>query len=446
MKLSQAWRFLYIVSLTQACLTDEELAHELGVARRQTGNTGIPVGTGDRFEGGASFPRGVGTLESGTNLTTLLNVNEIESGLLGLANEYGFETFTSPYTTYENRSLLLGKVGGKGGCNDAYRVFLNGNIHARERGSADNVLYFIADLLYANKHKIGLTYGGRQYSYCDVQRALSTGIVFLPLSNPDGVAWDQSTNSCWRKNRNATNAVAGNANSIGIDLNRNFDFLWDFTHQFTPSVAPNLASTNPTSSTYHGGSPFSEAEARSIKWVMDTYSKVRWFLDLHSYAGVVLYSWGSDENQSRKPYMNFLNSSYDGARGLMPDSPSEGLVYGEYTSSTDWSENVFAAMRVGNAMDASTGRHYEVEQAAYLYPTSGASDDYSYSRHFADPSLNKVHGFTIEFGFGNSEATCAFYPTVDQYRLNMLETSSAFMEFLLSAQEIGLGDPVSCLT
>ena len=227
--------------------------------------------------------------------------------------------------------------------------------------------------------------------------------------------------------------------SVGVDLNRNFDFLWDFPKLFTPSVAPNVASNDPRAQSYHGKGPFSEPEAKSIKWVMDTFKKVRWFLDIHSYIGVVLYNWGSDENQSYDRKMNFLNKKYNEERGLMPDNPKDGLVYSEYLPSKDWADKTYAAMRVGNAMDASTGRHYEVTQAAYLYPTSGASDDYAYSRHFANPRVNKVHGFTVEFGFGNDNSSCPFYPTPEQYHLNVLETSAGFMELLLSASEIGLG-------
>lgn len=157
-----------------------------------------------------------------------------------------------------------------------------------------------------------------------------------------------------------------------------------------------------------------------------------------------MYSWGSDSAQIRKPYMNFQNSSYDSTRGLMPDDPSTGAVYGEYMPSEDWSDKVYAAMRSVNAMDNAVGRHYEAMSAAYLYPTSGASDDYAYARHFADPSKSKIHGYCLEFGFGNREASCAFYPTKAQYHQNMLETSSGFMEFLLSASEIGLGEEGKC--
>ncbi len=160
----------------------------------------------------------------------------------------------------------------------------------------DSVLYFVSDLLYANKNNLGLTYGSKKYTSAQVKTALSAGIVFIPLSNPDGVAYDQSTNSCWRKNRSP---ASGTGSSAGVDLNRNFDFVWDFQKFFASSVQSSVASTSPSSETFHGTGAFSEPETKSIKWVFDTYSKVRWFVDLHSYAGDVLYSWGSDDDQTK---------------------------------------------------------------------------------------------------------------------------------------------------
>ena len=299
----------------------------------------------------------------------------------------------------------------------------------------------MSDLLYANKNKIGVTYGGRSYTYKDVKDALSVGIVFLPVVNPDGVNYDQTTNTCWRKNRNPADVVAGNPNTYGVDLNRNFDFLWDFPKKFHPSIA--AASTNPASQAYRGRSAFSEPETKNVKWVMDTFQRVRWYLDIHSYTGTVLYGWGSDENQSRDKDQNFANPKYDGKRGPVPDLPD--AKYGEYVSNQDWIDRLFVGTRAANAADSATGRHYEVQQAVYLYPTSGASDDYASSREKASGGkLNKVYGYTIEFGFGNEAASCAFYPTAEQYKLNMLETNSAFFEFLLAAKETGLGGSAGC--
>lgn len=257
---------LTLASLSSACLLPEERENDgvRRVVRRQGGNNGIPIGTGDRFNGGATAPRGLGTQD--TSFSTLLNVDEVTSGLQGLATEYGIETFETPYKTYEGAAILGGKVGGTGGnCTDAYRVFFNGAIHARERGSSDNILYFIADLLYADKNNVGLAWGPRTYTSAQVKTALSAGIVFIPLSNPDGVAYDQSTNSCWRKNRNP---ASGSGSSAGIDLNRNFDFLWDFTTAFASSVQSSVGSTRPSSETFHGTGPFSEPETKSIKWIV----------------------------------------------------------------------------------------------------------------------------------------------------------------------------------
>lgn len=159
---------------------------------------------------------------------------------------------------------------------------------ARERGSPDNLLYFLSDLLYANKKKIGVTYGGRSYTYKDVKDALSVGIVFLPVVNPDGVNYDQVTGSCWRKNRNPVDATPGNQATYGVDLNRNFDFLWDFPKKFHPSIA--AASTNPASQAYRGRSAFSEPETKNVKWVMDTFKRVRWYMVSDNLSGYIFPS------------------------------------------------------------------------------------------------------------------------------------------------------------
>lgn len=243
---------LSLSSLTSACLLPEERGlPPAKITARQTST--IPIGTGDRFSAGTVAPQGLGTRASGTSFTTLLSAAEVTSGLTALAKAYNFPTFTAPFKTFEGRSIVGGKVGGVNGgtCNDAYHVFLNANIHARERGAADGLLYFVSDLLFANKTGTGLTYGAKTYTNAQVKAALGTGVIFVPLSNPDGVVWDQSTGSCWRKNRNTASATSGVAASIGVDLNRNFDFLWDFPEEFAASEQ-DVASESPRSEVFHG--------------------------------------------------------------------------------------------------------------------------------------------------------------------------------------------------
>lgn len=438
MKLNVLALALSLLSVGEACLLPEErdvdnLSGERGFVRRQSGN-GLAIGTGDRFNGGSTVIRGLGSQASGTTLSSILNVNEVKSAFDSLVKEYGISTFTAPYTTYNKATVYGGKIG------TCPQVYFNAAIHARERGSSDNLLYFLGDLLYANKTGTGLTYGSKSFTNAEVKKALSVGIVFIPLSNPDGVAYDQSSNSCWRKNRNPASS-GGSSSAIGVDLNRNFDFLWDFKNLFASSVSSDVASTSPSSETFHGTSAFSEPETKNIKWVMDQNTGLGWFIDIHSYAGDVLYSWGSDTDQSTTSTMNFLNSAYNTKRGVIPDSGS--AVYSEYISSTDSTNVKSAASRMTSAMTAATGRQYTAMQAAALYPTSGASDDYSYSRTFADSSLGKIHGFTLEFGFGNSAASCPFYPSSSQYQQSIRETGAGFMAFLLAAADIG-NDGNSC--
>ncbi|KAI3324152.1 Zn-dependent exopeptidase [Xylariaceae sp. AK1471] len=436
MKLQQASNLLLLAGLASSCLLPEERAGRSirKLNRRQT-SSGKAIGKGDRFNGGKSFPRGIGS-GNATDMSTILNVNEVATGLQGLVTEYGIQTFTTPYKTYEGRTITGAEIGGSGtGGNTKYHVYLNGAIHARERGSHDSVLYFISDLLYAQKHGTGLTYGKKTYTNADVIKALSTGIVVTPLINPDGVNYDQTTNSCWRKNRNPKSSSGKNDDTVGIDLNRNFDFAWDLK-KWAPSVASEVASSSPSSEVFHGTAAFSEPETQSMKYVFDTFTKVRWFIDLHSYAGDVLYSWGSDTDQSTQPYKSFLNSTYDSVRGITGDSTTS--KYGEYISTTDLNNIKTAGTRFGNAMSTSTGNKYTVMQSAYLYPTSGASDDYAFSRHFADPTKNLVYAYTVEFGFGNNQASCPFYPTAAQYTSSLQETNAGFIEFLLAAADIGL--------
>ncbi|KAM5350695.1 hypothetical protein ACJ41O_007200 [Fusarium nematophilum] len=425
---------LGISAIAEACLSDAERGgrRDTYLVRRQNTTLTIPIHVGDRFQGGAIAPRGLGSQAPGTTIDGVMNVREIESAVKGLVNEFGIEMFTAPDTTHRGATMFGGKVGNGLTCDDAYRVYLMSGIHARERGGPDNIIYFISDLLWAKRLGTGLTYGGMAYTHEDVLTALSTGIVFMPLVNPDGVAFDQETNSCWRKNRNPSGPV---------DLNRNFDVLWDFETKFAPEVGYSVGSSDSLVETYHGKKPFSEPETRNIKWIMDKFPKLRWYIDLHSFAGLVLYPWGDDTNQALNPSIDFDNAAYDGKRGIIPDKP--GREYKEYISFPDWDTTIIAATKVAAAMGGAANRHYDARQGAYLYPTSGTSTDYAFSRAFTNSNLNKIYGFTIEFGF-EGPGSCPFYPSPSQFHKSILETGAGFMEFLITAARQGLGSPREC--
>jgi hypothetical protein len=126
--------------------------------------------------------------------------------------------------------------------------------------------------------------------------------------------------------------------------------------------------------------------------------------------------------------MNFLNAAYDGKRGPVGDS-----AYKEYIPSADLTAVRKVASATIAAMKAVGGRSYVSMQAVGLYPTSGASDDYAFSRYWAKSGVNKVYGFTMEFGKSTN-----FYPTLSEFNQNILDTNAGFMDWALTAISVGL--------
>ncbi|KAH6853193.1 hypothetical protein B0I37DRAFT_1889 [Chaetomium sp. MPI-CAGE-AT-0009] len=384
-----------------------------------------PIGTGDRFSAGTVTPLGLGTKASGTTIASILNVAEISSAVTALANAFPgvFFRYNLLYKTFNGATQYAAYVGA-GADTSKYRLYLSAGMHARERGGPDNLIYWVSDLLQANKTGVGLTYGKKTYTNAQVKSILSAGIVLFPLVNPDGVAYDQSSGSLWRKNRNTKSGSSGS--SIGVDINRNFDFLWNFKKHFASSASP--ASTSPSSEVFYGTAAASEPETKNHVSIYDKFPKIRWFMDIHSAAGDILYSWGDDINQSTTPSMNFLNSTYDGKRGITSDT-----TYKEYIPATDATAIKKVADATVAAMKAVGGRDYVSMQAVGLYPTSGSSDDYAFSRFWAKPGANKVYGYTMEFGYSTN-----FYPTLAEFNQNILDTNAGFMDWSLAAISVGL--------
>ena len=215
----------------------------------------------------------------------------------------------------------------------------------------------------------------------------------IPQVNPDGRHHSQTVKAMWRKNRNPDDA-GGRPSCVGVDLNRNYNFLWDFPKHFSPD-ADVATSDDPCdrSQTYRGRSPTSERETRNVVWLMDQNPLIRWSIDLHSYGKLILYPWGDDENQTTNPDMHFNNPVYDGRRGTAGESG-----YRAYIKQADLKTFKALAQEMARAIKAVRGQVYEPQQGFALYPTSGTVDDWAYSRHLTDPAKPKVWAYTLEWG------------------------------------------------
>jgi murein tripeptide amidase MpaA len=328
-------------------------------------------------------------------MAKIMNVTEIESALVYFETTYPelCQRIALPERTYEGRSchaLRIAKSHHKG----KPTALILGGVHAREWGGPDIVVNFAADMLRAYSNNKGLQYLKKSFSAAEVRSIVeSVTTIIFPCVNPDGVEFSHTKTAMWRKNRNPDSSN-GDPEKIGVDINRNYDFLWDFKKYFHPSAWEDgsLASDDPKEDTFHGTAPFSEPETRNVKWLLDNL-ECSVFLDLHSYTGDVLYSWGDDQNQNADPTQNFTNPSFNGSRGVIGDA------YREYLTPSDQQMASGIAQSVSDAMKSVRNRPYRAVQAVGLYPTAGASDDYSFSRHLAHPGLHKTFGFTIEFNF-----------------------------------------------
>ena len=52
---------------------------------------------------------------------------------------------------------------------------------------------------------------------------------------------------------------------------------------------------------YVGPSAESEPETRNVVWLLDKHPEIGYFIDMHSYGELIMYSWGDDENKPAKP-------------------------------------------------------------------------------------------------------------------------------------------------
>ncbi len=308
-----------------------------------------------------------------------LTAPAIESCIQFLAATYPafVQLITLPEPSWEGRTIHALKISA-GGSHDG--VLYLGGVHAREIVNPDLLVSFALNLCQAYAGGTGLNFGGQVFDQLDIRLIVEALDTFVfPLVNPDGRVWVQSPVGypMWRKNRNPNPG----ASCIGVDVNRNYDLLW------SSGIG---TSADPCSDIFKGASAFSEPETRNVRWMLDTYSNICCMIDVHSYMQLVLYPWGDAPDQGTNPSMNFMNPAYNGLRG----APG----YSEYMPTADSNEFTAKGARLRDAIASVRGRVYTLEQSILLYPTTGTSDDYTYSRHFVDTGKRNVWAYTLETG------------------------------------------------
>ena len=212
----------------------------------------------------------------------------------------------------ENRTIWAVKISDNPDANESATeapIYFDALHHAREPQSMASMMYYMYWLLenYGTNPEATYLVNNRE-------------IFFVPIANPDGYVYNQTTNpdggGNWRKNRR------NNVGSFGVDLNRNYDYGW----------GNNSGSSNdPTSETYRGPSPGSEPETQAIKnFIAQINPKISF--SMHSYAGRYLNPYGYNDSTISYDIYSEFSSDFAASNNYLYGTVKEMLDY--YSSGT----------------------------------------------------------------------------------------------------------------
>jgi Zinc carboxypeptidase len=361
-----------------------------------------------------------------------LTAAQIEAAMTALATPTAPPDGLCTKTALPNPTLSEGigpttysylKIGNGSGAGRVTVLALAG-MHAREWAQPDAVISFAQKLLAAYRGSTafvipaysegGNTFGPLSVDKNTIKAMLDRmDILLVPLANPDGRAFSQaaSANNLWRKNR-APRPAGGNDDTVGVDINRNFDIGWDFDKFFSAAFVGSgalSASKDPADSTFIGKPlpapqsthPDSEPEVRNLIWILENHP-VTYSVDLHSALLKVMHPWGIEQNGTVAT-QNFRNPIHDrGGTGPERDG-NLGTAYSEFFPNTRpprlLDQHTVIVRSICDGIRAATGRSYTSGGIAdAIYPATGSFTDFHFSRQFTIAGSPEIHAFAAEFG------------------------------------------------
>ncbi|CRL08319.1 CLUMA_CG021383, isoform A [Clunio marinus] len=268
------------------------------------------------------------------DFTLFLSYEEMESFTISLAQQYPNLVKRDVIgRSIEGRDIFGMRVSSGTEFGKKPIIFIDAGIHAREWVGPHVVLYLLNQLV----------------TNATVTSELLDRVdwVIVPNANPDGYVYSQSEDRLWRKNRRYVNYTC-----TGIDLNRNFGYVWRYSANSCPTIG------------YPGPHALSEPETVALTSYMESFKfNLRLYLSTHSYGDYVLWPFGFASNVYIK----------------------------------NWREHDEVGKLWANAIRAATGKEYRVGNSAdILYTANGASDDHAVAH------ANANLAYTLELTGGGS--------------------------------------------
>ncbi len=215
--------------------------------------------------------------------------------------------------THENRGIQWVKISNNADTDESATepgVLYTAIHHAREVPSVQQLIFYMWYLL-------------ENYGTDEEVTALldNTELFFIPVVNPDGYVYNETTNPTgggnWRKNRR--NNGGG---SYGVDNNRNYPRLDDSGNVTFGGIG---ASTSPSSDTYRGPSALSEPENQAVARFIEEHTVIN-ALNAHSSGEWLLFPFGYDFNKPTPDNASYVaNSAWMASQNDYEDIISSGL-------------------------------------------------------------------------------------------------------------------------
>ena len=317
------------------------------------------------------------------------------------------------------RALSISRMAPPG----APAILILGGMHACEWGSCEIALHFVERLLGAyTAPNSQLALGNAVFSAAEVRQVVETRhLVVFPLVNPDGRQWSQSgMEVTWRKNRNPAMSPDGDS-GVGVDINRNFDFLFDLGDEFGAGLGGQVSDA-PGNALYQGPAPFSEAESRNVRRLLERFPATSWLVDLHSGGDrKILYPWSVDETQTDNDRDSFVVRRANSRRGRGGDD------YAEYMRPQDKAEFERLGKVLAQGIVEAGSLAYEPEAGFAFAASPGTCHDYAYSRHLVSASFGKVLAFAVEWNKLS-------YPEWSEMRKTLVQVASGLVRFSLATR------------
>lgn len=239
--------------------------------------------------------------------------------------------------SYQQRDMLVLTLGSQIAVNERNRneqnppgILLTSVHHAREVLGVTLNVYIVLRLIHGYQHQ----------DQSVITLLKNHNIYSLPFVNIDGYAkisetWENSHVFDYvRKNMRPLQGCSGN--SIGVDLNRNYDYKWGLD---------NIGSTNrKCEEDYRGESAFSEPETQAVRdFVISTNTNIKITINFHTWGNLFIIPYNYDNRNNHELIGTPIYKMYEDIR----DSKTlpEGILFGngmqtiKYTANgdaTDW--------------------------------------------------------------------------------------------------------------